>query len=86
MISRGPEAKFHDKMRLPRRLHERVLAPTTGVGPGWQSKSFTDAAPLFHRLPESYRVKVVNSTLGPVGCWFVRDQVVGKVGPSSAPP
>jgi len=79
VVTRGPGVHFHDKMRLPRRLHERILAPTSGVGPGWRSRFYTDAAPVFHRLPERVRVGTVRRSLGPVGCWFVRDDVVGKV-------
>jgi thioredoxin reductase len=79
VIARGPAVTFHDRMRLPRRLHERILAPTSGLGPGWRSRFYTDAAPVFHLLPERQRIATVSSSFGPVGGWFVRDDVVGKV-------
>jgi thioredoxin reductase len=80
VVARAKEVTFHDRMRVPRRLHERILAPTSGLGPGWPSRFYTDAAPLFRRLPEDRRIAIVRSSFGPVGGWFIRDDVVGKVG------
>jgi flavin-dependent dehydrogenase len=79
IIARGDAVTFHDRMRVPRRLYERILTPTSGLGPGWRSRFYTDAAPVFYRLPESRRIELVRSAFGPVGGWFVRDDVIGKV-------
>jgi thioredoxin reductase len=34
---------------------------------------------LFHYLPQSIRLDIVRTHLGPSGGWFIRDKVVGKV-------
>ncbi len=73
------DIEFHRRMRLPRRLRDRVIAPSSGLGPGWRTLFYTDAAPLFRRLPDRWRLETVRQSLGPVGGWFIRDEVIGKV-------
>lgn len=79
LIARVDEVKFHNKGALSRPLGERIRWPISGIGPGWKSRFFTDAAPVFHRLPAEKRIALVASKYGPVGCWFTRDEVIGKV-------
>jgi thioredoxin reductase len=79
LIARRATVRFHEVMRVPRPLRDRIYAPTSGLGPGWRPRFYTDAAPLFHRLSESYRLRVVRDTFGPVAGWFMHDHVIGKV-------
>lgn len=79
LIARKDRVTFHSAMRVPRPLHHRIKAPTSGLGPGWRLRFYADAAPIFHMLPESYRITEVRNALGPAGGWFTRDKVVGKV-------
>lgn len=79
VIARAGEVRFHSMMQVPRPLSDRIHAPSSGIGPGWRSRFYTDAAPVFHHLPENYRIDIVRNTLGPAGGWFIRDDVVGKV-------
>jgi hypothetical protein len=39
----------------------------------------TDIPLVFHAMPESMRLRVVSSHLGPAPCWFLRDAVVGRL-------
>jgi thioredoxin reductase len=39
----------------------------------------TDIPMVFHAMPQSLRLRVVDRHLGPAPCWFVRDSVVGRV-------
>lgn len=79
VITRGPTVQFHDRQRLPRTIRSRVLAPSSGIGPGWRSWLFCNAPLLFHHLPERLRLQATETHLGPAGGWFMKDEVVGKV-------
>jgi thioredoxin reductase len=79
VIARGSEVEFHSLQPLPRTTLAQILAPTTGMGPGWRSWFFCNAPQLVHLLPESWRIKVTKGHLGPAGGWFVKESVVGKV-------
>jgi thioredoxin reductase len=81
VIARDSKIHFHEPPGpLPRPFLERVQAPMTGLGPGWRSLFCTSAPLVFHQMPQRFRVEVVRRHLGPAGGWFVKEQVVGKVG------
>jgi len=81
VVARDTKIRFHDPPGpLPRPLLERVRAPMTGLGPGWRSLFCTNAPLVFHKMPQRFRLEVVRRHLGPAGGWFVKEQVVGKVG------
>ena len=81
VIGRDPKIHFHDPPGpQPRPWLARLQAPMTGLGPGWRSFLCTSAPLVFRKMPEGFRVKVVRKHLGPAGGWFVKEQVVGKVG------
>jgi hypothetical protein len=65
--------------KLPRPLTQRILAPNSGLGPGWRSRLCTDAPLLFHAMPERFRLKVVKRHLPAAPAWWTRDLVEGKV-------
>jgi hypothetical protein len=79
VISRKPEIRFQEGMRLPRPLRDRIRYPMTGIGSGWRLVFCTHAPLAFRKLPEDIRLKVVRQTLGPAPCWFTKDEVAGKV-------
>ena len=79
IVARGSEIVFHDPP-VERSAFQSILAPSTGLGPGWKSLFCTELPVLFHALPESLRVRVVRRHLGPSGCWFTRDPVQSKAG------
>ena len=51
----------------------------TGIGPGWKLFLCTNAPLVFRQMPQKFRFEKVRKLLGPASCWFVKDQVVGKV-------
>src|SRR6202000_811473 len=61
----------------PRSLWKTLRHPSSGIGPGWKSRFFTDAPVLFHYLPQKYRLQTVRTHLGPAAGWFVKEKVVG---------
>jgi thioredoxin reductase len=79
LIVRGDTVPFQQKMRLPRPLYERIRRPGSRVGPGVKSFLYDRFPAQFRSLPLGRRAKIVNSFLGPAGCYFVRDRVIGRV-------
>jgi thioredoxin reductase len=79
LIARRSDIPFHDPPNEPRPLIERIKAPRSGLGTGWRSRMCTDIPLVFHAMPESLRLRVVERHLGPAPCWFVRDAVVGRL-------
>ena len=81
VIARDSKIHFHDPPGpIPRPLLERIQYPMTGLGPGWRSLFCTSAPLVFHKMPERFRVEVARRHLGPAAAWFVKSEVVGKVG------
>jgi thioredoxin reductase len=79
LIARRQTIQFHDPPNEPRPLLQRLAAPRSGLGIGWRSRMCTDIPLIFHAMPQSLRVRVVERHLGPAPCWFVRDGVVGRL-------
>jgi cation diffusion facilitator CzcD-associated flavoprotein CzcO len=80
LVARRRELKFHSKPTGKRRsLWKRLRHPDSGLGPGMRSRFFSNAPWAFHYLPEGLRIRLVKTTLGPSGGYFIRDLVVGKV-------
>lgn len=79
LIARRPSIRFHDRAPVPRPLRDRLRAPTTGLGSGWNLLFCANAPLAFHKLPEQFRLDAVRQILGPAPGWFIKDEVVGKV-------
>jgi thioredoxin reductase len=79
LIARRQAIQFHDPPREPRPLVQKLKAPRSGLGLGWRSRMCTDLPMVFHAMPQSLRLRAVESHLGPAPCWFVRDSVVGHL-------
>jgi NADPH-dependent 2,4-dienoyl-CoA reductase/sulfur reductase-like enzyme len=63
-----------------RRLLEKLVGPSSGIGEGWVLKACAEAPHLIHLLPESWRHRLANSrALGPLGGAFIPNRVIGKV-------
>jgi len=80
VIARKSAIRFHDPPEdLKPSLLKRLKTPVTGIGPGWKLFFCANAPLLFCRMPQEFRLNKVRQTLGPAPCWFVKQQVVGKV-------
>jgi thioredoxin reductase len=79
LVARRPEIRFHDPPKEPRPIMERLKEPRSGLGIGWRSRMCTDIPLVFHAMPESFRLPVVERHLGPAPCWFTRDEIVGRL-------
>ena len=81
LVARKAVVRFHEPPgRIPRPLLERIQYPMTGLGPGWRSLFCTSGPLVFRLMPERFRLEVVRRHLGPAAGWYVKDQVVGKIG------
>jgi thioredoxin reductase len=78
LVARREAINFHEPTVEPRPLVQRVLAPRSGLGLGWRSRLCTDAPLLFHKMPESFRLRAVRNHLGPAPGWFMTQRVVGR--------
>jgi thioredoxin reductase len=79
LIVRGALIPFHSKMRLPRPLKDRLRNPSSKIGPGWRSFLYAKFPHLFRHLPETKRLQIVRTHLGPAPGYFMRDRVIGRV-------
>jgi hypothetical protein len=80
LVARQSFLKFHGKPGNKRRsLLQQIRRPSSGLGPGWRSRFYTEAPILFHCFPERLRVEIVRRHLGPAGGWFAREKVMGQV-------
>jgi hypothetical protein len=78
VMTRRPSIEFHSPPGY-RSWKNRLRAPNTGIGAGWRLRIFSDAPLTFHTLPESVRLKLARTLLGPSTGWFMKDSIVGKV-------
>jgi thioredoxin reductase len=80
LVTRRRELKFHTKPTgKPRSWWQQIRHPQSGLGPGIRSRFYSDFPMLFHPLPESLRLEIVRTALGPSGGWFAKDKLIGKV-------
>ena len=80
VIARKPVIRFHDPPeKLEPTFIDRLRTPVTGIGPGWKLFLCTNAPLLFRQMPQKFRFDKVRRILGPAPCWFIKEQVVGKV-------
>lgn len=80
VLARKPRIKFHDPPEtLEPSFFDRLRNPITGIGPGWSLYFYANAPLVFRRMPLKFRLDKVKTILGPAPCWFIKDQVVGKV-------
>lgn len=79
LVARASRLEFHTRGTAERSLWERVRHPKSGLGPGIKSRFYSNWPNVFHYFPESYRLRVVRSFLGPAGGWFAKDKVIGRV-------
>lgn len=80
LVARATAIRFHDKPGPNgRSLWQRMRNPSSGLGPGWKSRFFTDAPGLFRYFPEDLRLRIVQNHLGPAPGWPMKERIQGKV-------
>ena len=80
VVARRPVIRFFDPPPPPPSTFiGRLRDPVSGLGRGWKLYLCANAPLLFRRMPEQFRLDKVRRVLGPAPCWFIKQEVVGKV-------
>lgn len=79
IMARRREISFHNPPTEKQTVRQRLRHPSSGLGPGWKSRIYTQAPFLFRYLSVKTRLKIVREHLGPAGGWPMRERVEGKI-------
>ena len=80
VIARSERIRFHTAPDpMDSTLLHQIQNPSTGIGPGWRSFFCANTPLLFHRMPESLRLRATKRHLGPAPGWFMRERVEGRI-------
>ena len=80
LICRRDTLKFgNPPSSRARSAWQRLRHPKSGLGPGLRSRLCTDAPLLFHALPASMRLPIVQRHLGPAASWRMKEKIDGRV-------
>jgi thioredoxin reductase len=80
VVARKPVIRFHDPPDNPNpSLLDKLRTPITGIGPGWKLFWCANAPLIFRKMPQEFRFEKVKTVLGPAPCWFIKEEVVGKI-------
>jgi thioredoxin reductase len=79
VLARG-RARFGSPPKPASRGPARLLPrPHSPLGPTWRIYPFSHAAGFFRYLPAQTRLKLTKRVLGPLGAWWLRDRVEGRI-------
>lgn len=79
VIARGPSIGFTWKTKFNRSLYERLRRPNSVIGFGLRSWVFEKLPILPHCFPDQWRIDMHHNSYGPLGGWWLRDRVEGKI-------
>jgi FAD-dependent urate hydroxylase len=79
VVARETRVTWNDRPDPQRSLLSKLRHPEAGLGPGWSSLVFSECPWFFHRFSEARRKRIVETSWGPSGAWWLRDRVVGKI-------
>ena len=57
----------------------RLPEPNSPLGPTWRLYPFSHAPFMFRYLPAETRIRLVRRVLGPLGAWWLRERVDGRL-------
>ncbi len=78
VIARG-EARFGEPPSSKSHGPLRIRSPYSPLGPAWSLYAMSNAPGMVRYLPRQTRLYLVKNVLGPLGAWWLRDRVVGKI-------
>lgn len=80
VMARADHIRFHTAADpMDATLLGQIQNPSTGIGPGWRSFFCANTPLLFHRMPESLRLRATKKHLGPAPGYFMRERVEGRI-------
>ncbi|MCB5190914.1 NAD(P)-binding domain-containing protein [Methylobacillus arboreus] len=75
LVARRKTLNFNQKEGRTRGMLSRLLAPMSGLGPGWKNLLCASAPGLFRYLPDQARIRITKDFLGPSGAWFIQERL-----------
>jgi thioredoxin reductase len=75
LLARRKTLNFNQKEGRIRGLWSRIIAPMSGLGPGWQNLICASVPGLFRYLPAKARIRIAKNFLGPSGAWFIQERL-----------
>jgi thioredoxin reductase len=82
LVARPDQLHFQDPpppLGEARPLATRLRWPVSGIGNGWKSYLCAELPLVFRAMPQSFRLNMVRTHLGPAPCWFTKDEIDGHV-------
>ena len=79
LLVRGAGIGFSWKSPVKRSLWERLRRPGSAFGFGLRSWVFEHFPSLLHYMPDRWRIRIHRTHYGPLGGWWLREKVEGKV-------
>lgn len=80
LVARASKIRFHDGPASGQRsIWQRLRNPSSGLGPGWKSRIYTEVPGMFRYLPVNVRLRIIKTHLGPAPGWPMKARVQGKI-------
>lgn len=80
LLAAGPRIEWNDPpLTAERSLFHRMRSPQTALGSGLRSWALVHGPGMVRRLPVSYRRRLVRTTLGPAGAWWLKARFTDAV-------
>jgi NADPH-dependent 2,4-dienoyl-CoA reductase/sulfur reductase-like enzyme len=79
LLVRGSWFGFSWKTPATRKLWDKIRRPNSVLGFGLRSWIFEKLPWFCHYLPDAWRIRLHQTNYGPLGGWWLRDQVEGKI-------
>lgn len=77
VLVRGPRVAWNEgpEQTPPSTWRTRARRPPSRLGAGWRLWLASNWSPAFRHLPSQTRLRLVRTTLGPAGAWWLRQRV-----------
>jgi cation diffusion facilitator CzcD-associated flavoprotein CzcO len=79
VVAREARVTWNDPPVARRSLVSKLITPEGGLGPGWRSVFFSEFPFIFQRMNQAQRQRIVETSWGPSGAWWLHERVVGKI-------
>ena len=79
LLARAAKVEWNSDPNAVRSLIARLRRPDAGLGAGWYSLAISELPTMFFRLPLHKRDRIVRTSWGPSGAWWLKQRVVDKI-------
>ncbi|REE97715.1 NAD(P)-binding domain-containing protein [Thermomonospora umbrina] len=75
LVARTDDLAWNPRPTVSRTVRERLRGPHSGLGTGWRTWVWSERPQAVRLLPGPTRRRIVRTTLGPAGAWWLRDRL-----------